>query len=79
MNYECLIAPTESPNSLLEVKSAIWTYDKVKLVDPNDRDVMPSNAYMSTIMGMPLFGMDMGAIRPMGKVLGYDDIFEKIT
>jgi len=79
MIYECLIAPTESPNSLLEVKRALLTYDKVKLVDPNDRDVMPSNAYMSTIMGMPLFGMDMGAIRPMGKVLGYDDIFEKIT
>ena len=79
MIYECLIAPTESPNSLLEIKRALLTYDKVKLIDPNDRDVMPSNAYMSTIMGMPLFGMDMGAIRPMGKVLGYDDIFEKIT
>lgn len=79
MIYECLIAPTENPNSLLEIKRALLTYDKVKLVDPNDRDVMPSNTYMSTIMGMPLFGMDMGAVRPMGKVIGYDDIFEKIT
>jgi hypothetical protein len=78
MIYECLVAPTESPNSLLEVKRALLTYDKVKLIDPSDRDVMPSNAYMSTVLGMPLFGMDMGAVRPMGKVLGYDDIFEKI-
>lgn len=78
MIYDCLVAPTESPNSLLEVKRALLTYDKVILIDPSDRDVMPSNAYMSTIMGMPLFGMDMGAVRPMGKVLGYDDIFEKI-
>lgn len=79
MIYECLIAPSESPNSLLEIKRALLTYDKVRLVDPGDRDVMPSNAFMSTIMGVPLFGMSMGAVRPMGKVLGYDEIFEKIT
>jgi hypothetical protein len=79
MIYECLIAPSESPNSLLEIKRALLTYDKVKLIDPSDRDVMPSNAFMSAIMGIPLFGMNMGAIRPMGKVLGYDEIFEKIT
>ena len=79
MIYECLIAPTESPNSMLEIKRALLTYDKVKIVDPSDRDIMPSNTYMSTIIGMPLFGMDMGAVRPMGKVLGYDDVFEKIT
>lgn len=78
MIYECLIAPTENPNSLLEIKRALLTYDKIKLIDPSDRDVMPSSAYMSTIIGMPLFGMDMGAVRPMGKALGYDDIFEKI-
>lgn len=79
MIYECLIAPSESPNSLLEIKRALLTYDKVKLIDPSDRDVMPSNTFMSAIMGIPLFGMNMGAIRPMGKVLGYDEIFEKIT
>ena len=79
MIYECLIAPSESPNTLLEIKRALLTYDKVKLIDPSDRDVMPSGAYMSTILGMPFFGLDMGAIRPMGKTIGYDNIFEKIT
>jgi hypothetical protein len=77
MIYESLIAPTESPTSLLEIKRALLTYDKIKLVDPSDRDVIPSNAYMSTIIGMPLFGMDMGAVRPMGKIIGYDDFFDR--
>lgn len=78
MIYECLIVPSETPNSLLEIKRALLTYDKVRLVDPGDRDVMPSNAFMSTIIGVPLFGMSMGPVRPMGKILGYDAIFEKI-
>ena len=78
MIYESLIAPSENPTSLLEIKRALLTYDKVKIVDPNDRDVIPSSTYMS-IIGMPLISMDMGAIRPMGKSLGYDDIFEKIV
>ncbi|MBZ2168987.1 hypothetical protein [Marinobacter sp. F4216] len=78
MIYEALIAPSETPNTLLEIKRALLTYDKVKLIDPSDRDVIPSIAYVSAIMGMPLFGFDIGAVRPMGKTIGYDDIFEKI-
>lgn len=78
MIYESLIAPSETPNTLLEIKRALLTYDKVKLIDPSDRDVMPSTAYMSTIIGMPLIGVDMGAVRPMGKSIGYDNIFERI-
>lgn len=78
MIYESLIAPHENPASLRGIKRALLTYDKVKIIDPDDRDVMPSNTFMSTIMGMPLFGMDIGPIRPMGKAVGYDDIFQKI-
>jgi hypothetical protein len=37
--------------------------------------MMPGNSFMSAIMGMPLFGMDIGPIRPMGKTLGYDEQF----
>lgn len=77
MIYESLIAPHENPASLRNIKRALLTYDKVKIIDPDDRDVMPSNTFMSAIMGMPI-GMDMGPIRPMGKAIGYDDIFQKI-
>jgi hypothetical protein len=79
MIYESLIAPHENPASLRDIKRALLTYDKVKIIDPDDRDVMPSNSFMSSIMGMPLIGMDIGPIRPMGKAIGYDDIFQKIV
>lgn len=28
-------------------------------------------------MGMPIFGMDPGPVRPMGKGMGYDDRFDR--
>ena len=77
MIYECLLVPTETATSLSEIKRALLTYDKVKLIDPSDRDLMPSNTYLSTIIGMPLFSMNIGPVRPMGKVAGYDDKFER--
>ena len=78
MIYESLIAPHENPVSLRDIKRALLTYDKVKIVDADDRDLMPSNTFMSLVMGMPLFGMDVGPIRPMGKAIGYDVIFQRI-
>ena len=77
MIYEALLAPHESPITLREIKRALLTYDKLILIDPDDRDMMPSNAFMSTIMGMPLFGIDIGPIRPMGKTSEYDEEFAK--
>lgn len=77
MIYQALLAPTETPHSLREIKRALLTYDKVFLIDPDDRDVIPSNAFMSTILGMPLFGFNMGAVRPSGKIRNYDDQFTK--
>jgi len=78
MIYECLIAPSESPTSLREIKRALLTYDKVFLIDPSDRDIMPSSSWMATTSGMPFFSMPCGPIRPMGKTIGYDNIFERI-
>lgn len=78
MIYESLIAPSEFSILQREVKRALLTYDKVKLIDPSDRDIMPSNAFMSTIIGMPLFGIDTGPVRPMGKANGYDNGFDKL-
>lgn len=77
MIYDALLVPKESPPTLREIKRALLTYDKVVLVDPSDRDVIPTNAFMSTIIGMPLLGIDMGPVRPMGKTLGYDDQFSR--
>ena len=79
MIYESLIAPHENPASLRDIKRALLTYEKVKIIDPNDRDIMPSTAFMSTLIGFPIIGMDMGPIRPMGKVLWYDDVFQKVV
>lgn len=75
--YEALLVPREAPHTLRELKRALLTYDKVILIDPSDRDMMPSNAFMSNIMGMPIFGIDTGPVRPMGKILDYDEQFSK--
>lgn len=78
MIYESLITPSEYPVSELEVKRAILTYDKVKLIDPSDRDIMPSNTFMMSIIGIPIMGIDTGPVRPMGKQSGYDDRFDEL-
>lgn len=77
MIYSALLVPYESPNSLREIRRALLTYDKVLLVDPSDRDIIPANSFLSTIIGIPLLNMNTGPVRPMGKSLGYDARFEK--
>lgn len=78
MIYDCLIAPSESPYSLTELKKALLTYDKIKILDPNDRDLMPSSLYQAAL-GIPFSGIEGARIRPLGKTLGYDDYFEKLA
>ena len=78
MIYESLIAPSEFSIVERDVKRALLTYDKVKLVDPADRDVMPANSFMSTIMGIPLMGINTGPVRPMGKTKDYDNKFNQV-
>lgn len=78
MIYNALIVPTERPSTLREIKRALLTYDQILLVDPSDRDLFPPQAFFSALMGMPLFGMNMGPVRAMGKLIGYDSNFEKI-
>ena len=41
MIYEAFVAPTESPNTALEIKRALLTFDKVYIADPDDRDLFP--------------------------------------
>ncbi len=77
MIYESLVVPHENPISILEIKRALIAYDKVFLVDPADRDIIPRHAYLAAL-GMPFMGMDMGPVRPMGKSIGYDERFERV-
>jgi hypothetical protein len=77
MIYEALVVPTEAPPTLREIKRALLTYDRVLLVDPSDRELFPRNAFVTALMGLPLFGIDAGPVRPLGKTLGYDERFER--
>ena len=78
MPFECLIAPTESIPNLNAVKRALLTYDKVILVDPNDRDLFPGTLF-TTAMGMPpIISIDSGPVRPMGKLPNYDNDFDEL-
>ncbi|MFK5664445.1 hypothetical protein ACI2OW_00870 [Pseudomonas shirazica] len=72
------LPPHESPNSSLEIKRALLTYEKVLIIDPSDRDLIPSNALVSVLMGLPIFGMSMGDVRPMGKAADYDERFDRV-
>lgn len=80
MIQESLIVPSESPTSLIDIKKALLTYDKVTLIDPADRDLMPLSLMNSAIM--PGVGGHSGLsgppVRPMGKRIAYDEKFEKI-
>jgi hypothetical protein len=76
--YETFISPTETPNTARELKRALLTFDKVHITDPRDRDLFPPQA-LSIAMGMPpIFGFDMGPVRPLGKIPGYDNAFDKL-
>lgn len=70
--------PSETPVTERDLKRALLTYDKVVLADPNDRDVIPSNAFMLALGMPPIFGMDMGPIRPLGKIKGHDERFSTV-
>lgn len=78
MIYEALLVPHERPITLREVKRALLTYDKVVLVDPSDRDIMPRVAFANAVLGMPM-AIDMGPVCEMAKVNGYDDGFSQVA
>jgi hypothetical protein len=76
MMYEALLVPSESPATLRDIKRALLTYDKVVLIDPGDRGLIPNHSLFSAIVPLPI-GIDMGPVRPMGKTVGYDEKFER--
>ena len=78
MIYEAFVAPTESPNTALEIKRALLTFDKVYIADPGDRDLFPPQAFMVAIGMPPIMGINTGPVRPLGKIPDYDNRFDQL-
>jgi len=72
------LAPTEEPVSLIDVKRALLTFDRVCIADPNDRDLIPPQSFMLALGMPPIFGFNMGAVRPLGKFDDYDNAFDRL-
>jgi len=79
-----LIIPTENPTAIDDLKRALVTFDKVFLPSPEDRDFIPLNVYDNVRMKslgfltMPFGGTTWGPVRPLGKVEGHDQSFERL-
>jgi hypothetical protein len=78
MIYETFIAPSERPNTPLEIKRALLSFDKVYVADPDDRDLFPPQAFMTAVGMPPIMGLNTGPVRPLGKVPGYNNAFDKL-
>ena len=78
MIYQGLLVPSETPPTLRQIKRALLSYDKVLILDPADRDLVPSH-----VVDACVFGTSMGIVnnlqqaRPLGKIPAYDDFFQK--
>jgi len=76
---DTLIVPTEYAPSVIDIKRALLSYNKVLLVSPNDRDVIPSRTF-GLVMGLPpIMTWDMGPVKPMGKTASYDNDFDDLA
>lgn len=73
-----VLVPTEGAPTALEIKQALLTFDTLALFHPEDRELIPRGTLSAVQMGMPLFGMDTGPVRPLGKAPGYDQDFEQM-
>jgi hypothetical protein len=76
---DALIIPTERPITELELKRALLTFERVDVLSPEDRDLVPSSTFQSAICPFPVpFGMDAGPVLPLGKTRNYDDQWEAV-
>lgn len=74
-----LILPSEQPPSLRDIKHALLSFDSIYLTSPDDRELIPPNGYITISTGMPpLFSMPVNAVRPLGKIRGYDEAFNQV-
>lgn len=76
---DTLIVPTEYAPSVTDIKRALLSYNKVLLVSPTDRDVIPSRTF-GLVMGLPpVMTWDLGPVKPMGKTASYDNDFDELA
>ncbi|WOD37681.1 hypothetical protein [Nodosilinea sp. E11] len=76
---DTLIVPTEYVPSAIDIKRALLSYNKILLVTPTDRDVIPSRTF-GIAMGLPpVMTWDMGPVQPMGKTARYDNDFDELA
>ena len=89
-----LILPSEKPYRLIDIKRALLTYDKVFIVSPGQRDVIPPSMHIELNTGI-LGGIDLydpeegheaqmfhmgfdSSVRALGKTDGYDRSFDQL-
>src|ERR1700722_1274765 len=82
MPTPAIVIPSEAPPQLSQVKRALLTYDKVLLIDPGDREMMPVQAVEAAAFGQhAAVGFTYGGginARPIGKTPAYDDYFDHL-
>jgi len=78
MIASAFLLPTELPPRSIDIKRALLTYDTVVMPSADDRELIPPNAYALAQGIPPLFGMSVGAVRPLGKIPQYDTEYEKV-
>lgn len=76
---DALIVPSECAPTSLDVKRALLSYNKVLIVSPNDRDLIPSRTFGLALGMPPIMSWDMGPVMPMGKAPGYDNEIEELA
>jgi hypothetical protein len=76
-----LLVPTEFPDTALDIKRALLTFDQVSVFDPVDRDLIPPQAYVHAMTGRTGFpvplGIYMGRVAPLGKLPDYMERLER--
>jgi hypothetical protein len=78
MTHTALIIPTEAPPAATDIKRALITYDKVLIVDPGDREMMPPQSIAeAAVPGSSGFFISNMSGRPLGKLPNYDVAFEQ--
>lgn len=79
MLAHAFLIPSEQPPSLTDIKRALLTYEQVHVPHPDDRELIPPNSFHWAASNMPpIFSISMGAVRPLGKVSGYDSTFQRL-
>jgi hypothetical protein len=76
---DALIVPSECAPTSLDIKRALLSYNKVLIVSPRDRDVIPSRTFGMALGLPPIMSWETGPVMPMGKAPGYDNDIDELA